>query len=369
MPWIKFVVAKIDKKWCLCSIFIIAVCCETAALRSGLLNTLRSVVYQSILTAVCPDLFAAVWSDSLDDNLLKPPHGGLVNCLSAVCHYKMAEENVLAPTRTDEQLVPVKARLPIGKGNLLMDLQKKQKNPIFLISNILGKDSKTGVYSFQLDELWFNLNTDLLRKALGITPKDSALPFVPPLASDLIIDFVNNLGYSEELQFVSKMQDLLTQTPSSSNVVGCCHRNQYRLCRTYLGRFRAVKNFFSDMANLKVPTKKTKPPVIPYCRFTKLIIYYLGKYYEKYLEMAARKPCQPTTMTGKVKKKKKAPKAGKSTQPAPEKQPKPAKKKTSKPTPSKKIRKGKRSDHLVDEEDEEPQPASELQVEDDEYNL
>ncbi|GJY27770.1 hypothetical protein Tco_0403537 [Tanacetum coccineum] len=30
---------------------------------------------------------------------------------------------------------------------------------------------------------------------------------------------------------------------------------------------------------------------------------------------------------------------------------------------------GKRSDHLVDEEDEEPQPASEPQVEDDEYNL
>ncbi|GKF94925.1 hypothetical protein Tco_0284625, partial [Tanacetum coccineum] len=39
------------------------------------------------------------------------------------------------------------------------------------------------------------------------------------------------------------------------------------------------------------------------------------------------------------------------------------------PTPSRKIHKGKRSDHLVDEADEEPQPASEPQVEDDEYNL
>ncbi|GKC76898.1 retrovirus-related pol polyprotein from transposon TNT 1-94 [Tanacetum coccineum] len=47
---------------------------------------------------------------------------------------KMAEENLLAPTRTDAQLVPVKARLPIGKSNLLMDLQKMQKNPIFRIS-------------------------------------------------------------------------------------------------------------------------------------------------------------------------------------------------------------------------------------------
>ncbi|GJQ99974.1 ribonuclease H-like domain-containing protein [Tanacetum coccineum] len=41
-------------------------------------------------------------------------------------------------------------------------------------------------------------------------------------------------------------------------------------------------------------------------------------------------------------------------QPSPAKQPKPVKKKPSKPTSSRKIRKGKRSDHLVDEEDEEP---------------
>ncbi|GKA10388.1 hypothetical protein Tco_0689821, partial [Tanacetum coccineum] len=77
-------------------------------------------------------------------------------------------------------------------------------------------------------------------------------------------------------------------------------------------------------------------------------------YYKKYLEMAARKPRQLTTITGEeVVKKKEALKAGKSKQHAPAKQPKPVKKKTSKPTHSKKICKGKRSDHLVDEEDEE----------------
>ncbi|GJX88458.1 hypothetical protein Tco_0340472 [Tanacetum coccineum] len=94
--------------------------------------------------------------------------------------------------------------------------------------------------------------------------------------------------------------------------------------------------------------------------------------------MAAHKP---TAKDGG--KKKKAHPVGKSKKPAPvkelahAKQTKPVKEKTSKPSPSKKIRKGKvmkvrkgkRSDHLVDEEDEEPQPASEPQVEDDEYNL
>ncbi|GJW80619.1 hypothetical protein Tco_0144594 [Tanacetum coccineum] len=138
----------------------------------------------------------------------------------------MVDENVPAPTRMDKQLVPIKARLPIGKSNLLMDLQKKQKNPIFLISldilqntNFfraftasadvpsiyvqLGNDDKTVVFNFQLDELWFDLNVDLLRNALGITPKDSTYPFVSPPAGDLVMDFVNNLGYPEELQFVS----------------------------------------------------------------------------------------------------------------------------------------------------------------------
>ncbi|GJS83304.1 copia protein [Tanacetum coccineum] len=46
----------------------------------------------------------------------------------------MAEKNIPAPTRSDDQLVPVKARLPYGKNNLLLDLQKLQKNPIFRIS-------------------------------------------------------------------------------------------------------------------------------------------------------------------------------------------------------------------------------------------
>ncbi|GJU59448.1 hypothetical protein Tco_1237214 [Tanacetum coccineum] len=96
--------------------------------------------------------------------------------------------------------------------------------------------------------------------------------------------------------------------------------------------------------------------------------------------MAARKPRQATTAADEEGgKKKKAPPARKSKKPAPAKQPalakqtKPVKQKTSKPSPLKKIHKGKvmkvhkgkRSDHLVDEEDEEPQLASKPQVEDD----
>ncbi|GJU72261.1 hypothetical protein Tco_1263666, partial [Tanacetum coccineum] len=95
--------------------------------------------------------------------------------------------------------------IKIGKGNLLLDLQKSQKNPIFRISvdirhntnyvrafttsanvpsiyilllwNTLTHDAKTGVYSFQFDEHWLTLSADLLWKALNVTPTDSTHPF------------------------------------------------------------------------------------------------------------------------------------------------------------------------------------------------
>ncbi|GKC03589.1 hypothetical protein Tco_0995199 [Tanacetum coccineum] len=93
----------------------------------------------------------------------------------------MTEENVPAPapTRSDEHILPFNAWLPVGKGNLLLDLQKLQKNPIFCIS-----DAKTRVYNFQLDEQWFTLNVDLLSKALEITHVDSANPFESPPAGE-----------------------------------------------------------------------------------------------------------------------------------------------------------------------------------------
>nr|GEU81012.1 zinc finger, CCHC-type, retrotransposon Gag domain protein [Tanacetum cinerariifolium] len=175
--------------------------------------------------------------------------------------------------------------------------------------NTLGKDIKTGVFSFQLDELWFNLNVDLLRNALRITPKDSAHPFVALLAA------MEKYSYYDQ---------------------------------PMLNRQDFCKGVVDEVFGIPIPKD-----LITNCIRS-------SNYYKKYLEMVSRKL---TNMTGDEIEKKKSLKAGKS------KQPKPAKKKTSKPTHSKKIRKGKRSDHFIDEEDEEGQPAFEPQVKDDEYNL
>ncbi|GJS09617.1 hypothetical protein Tco_0366413 [Tanacetum coccineum] len=51
-----------------------------------------------------------------------------------------------------------------------------------LFWNTLTHDVKTGVYSFQVNEHWLTLSADLLRKALNVTPADSAHPFESPPA-------------------------------------------------------------------------------------------------------------------------------------------------------------------------------------------
>nr|GEX41286.1 hypothetical protein [Tanacetum cinerariifolium] len=123
--------------------------------------------------------------------------------------------------------------------------------------------------------------------------------------------------------------------------------------------FKQSRPFFYA-ANLKVPTKKPKPHVIPYCQFTKLISCYLGDRHNIYrrpqspihitvddypldnLKFTSKGRVDETTLTDEEGgKKKQAPPAGKSKQPTPAKQSRPVKEKTSKPTPSKKICKGK----------------------------
>ncbi|GJU31580.1 hypothetical protein Tco_1175169 [Tanacetum coccineum] len=136
----------------------------------------------------------------------------------------MADENIPAPvpTRSDDQILPFDAWVPIGKRNYVLDLQK---NPIFQIFvdilhntnffraftasasvpaiyiqqfwNTLTYEAKTGAYSFELDKTRFVLDANLPREALEITPIDQAHQFVSPPLGDAIMDFVNELGYTE----------------------------------------------------------------------------------------------------------------------------------------------------------------------------
>ncbi|GJV41098.1 hypothetical protein Tco_1419538 [Tanacetum coccineum] len=257
------------------------------------------------------------------------------------------------------------------------------------------------------------INTNLLREALEITPIDQAHQFESPPSGDAIMDFVNELGYPEEIHFVSKMvvNNLYRPWRAILSMINQCltgktsgfDRPKYLVLQGIITRtnvdyaelmweefVQAIQTFLADKANLGIATKKDKkikPHVIPYLGNLKFVpkgeedeVFGMqipkelitdnirnARYYNAYLEMS-KKPAtakQPKRVSSKQSK------------PTPAKQPKPVKEKSTKPFPIKKagkdkvrkVRKGKRSLQLVDEPDEEPQPAPKPQVEDKEYDL
>ncbi|GKB08494.1 hypothetical protein Tco_0836806 [Tanacetum coccineum] len=260
----------------------------------------------------------------------------LSSLLNALLQYTMAEQNVPTqpPTRTDEQIVPRSQWLTIGKSNLLFNAQKIQKNPIFQISvdilsntnffqaftasanvpaiylqqfwNTMKYNEKTGVYSCQVDEQWFDLSADLLRKALAITPVNPTHPFELPPSGDTVIDFVNELGYPEPVEIVSSIRvnyvyqpwrailsllnQCLTGKTSGSDkprhpvlqmLWGIVTQTNVDHAELIWEEFtQGIQTFFSHKAShkasLKNPKKKVTPLLIPYGRFSKVIIYYLA---------------------------------------------------------------------------------------------
>ncbi|GJS83621.1 hypothetical protein Tco_0750162, partial [Tanacetum coccineum] len=220
-----------------------------------------------------------------------------------------------------------------------------------------------------------------------ITPIDQAHQSVSPPSGDAIMDFVNELGYTEELHFVSRMVVNNLYQPWRAIFTNVDYAKL--MWEEFV---QAIQSFLTNKTNLGIATqkgKKTKPHVIPYCRFAKLIICYLGRkyninqrstfpfhlaeedhrlgnlkcflkgeedkvfgmqipkelitdiirnapYYNAYLKMVAKHDQKIAAEKGG--KKKSASKADQSKKPATAKQPKPVSSKQSIPVPAKKPR-------------------------------
>ncbi|GJW17351.1 hypothetical protein Tco_0024787 [Tanacetum coccineum] len=372
----------------------------------------------------------------------------LSSLLNALLQNTMAEQNVPAqpPTRTDEQIVPRSQWLTIGKSNLLFNAQKIQKNPIFQISvDILSNTNFFQAFtaSAKVDEQWFDLSADLLRKALAITPVIPAHPFELPPSGNTVIDFVNELGYPEPVEIVSNIRvnyvyqpwrailslinQCLTGKTSGSDkprhpvlqmLWGIVTQTNVDHAELIWEEFtQGIQTFFSHKAShkasLKNPKKKVTPLLIPYGRFSKVIIYYLASnnnihrrpesavhhtgddfilgnlkfvpkgesvevfgmaipdpliteaiqqssYYPKYLEMVAENTKKTPQESASVQPATKRATPKKPTTTTPVKQSKPAPPPTKKPSKRKlpqKVRKGKPSFQLVDEDDEAQQES------------
>ncbi|GJT11277.1 hypothetical protein Tco_0858319 [Tanacetum coccineum] len=192
----------------------------------------------------------------------------------------MADKNVPAPapTRSDDQILPFAVAFTASALVPAIYIQQ--------FWNTLTYVEKARTYRFQLDENWFTLDANLLREALEITPIDQAHPFVTPPSGDAIMDFMNELGYPHAIHFVSSMavNHLYQPWRAILSMINQCltgktsghDRPRYPVLQMLWGIITSTNVDFAEL----IPTKKgrkDKPHVIPFCRFTKLIICHLGR--------------------------------------------------------------------------------------------
>nr|GEV77070.1 hypothetical protein [Tanacetum cinerariifolium] len=294
----------------------------------------------------------------------------------------MANENVpaSAPTRSDGQILPFAVWVPIGKSNFVLDCKRKQKNSIFqifvdILKNInffrafTASASVPAIYLQQLD-------INLLKEALEITPIDQAYQFVSPPSGDAIMDCVNQLGYPGEIQFVLRMASWIS---SSQMLWGIITRSNIDYAEFMWEEFvQAIQTFLVDKANLgrhhNIHQRSGSPlnlveddlslgnlKFVPKGEIDEVFGMQIPKelvteniknapYYNDYLEMVAKHKRRIVTEK-EGGKKKMAPKASKPVKLAQAKptiakqpKPKPIKEKSTKPAPLQKACKGEEYD-------------------------
>ncbi|GJU00727.1 retrovirus-related pol polyprotein from transposon TNT 1-94 [Tanacetum coccineum] len=260
----------------------------------------------------------------------------------------MANENVpaLAPTRSNDQILPFAAWVPIGKSNFVFDLQKKQRNPIFQIS---------------VDILQ---NTNFFRECIATQKGKKTKPYVI-----LYRQFTKLI-----ICYLGKTHNIHQRSASLFHLAEEDH---------ILGNLKFVpKGEEDEVFGMKIPKE--------------LITNNIGNasYYNAYLEMVAKHDHKIAAAEGGKKKsasitdqskkpattKQPKPLSSKQSKPAPAKQSKHVKEKSTKPTPLQKASKGKVRKvqnvksylQLVDkpyEEKAQPEPKPKPQGEQVDYDL
>ncbi|GJZ82041.1 hypothetical protein Tco_0647035 [Tanacetum coccineum] len=218
---------------------------------------------------------------------------------------------IAPPTRTDDQILPSGKWVPIGKSNCVLNVQKaftaSSTIPVIYIQQFWDTmcfNSSNGLYNCQLDEQWFNLDKDIIRDALDITPTNDDNPFVAPPLSDTVLKYVNTLGYPSTLRNVFAMSVNALYQPwrailSMINMYltgktagydrprhpvlqilwGIIHSSNIDYAERIWEEFvQSIQTFLTDRKNLATALrrkKKTAHLLIPSVRFTKLIIHHL----------------------------------------------------------------------------------------------
>nr|GEW73575.1 retrovirus-related Pol polyprotein from transposon TNT 1-94 [Tanacetum cinerariifolium] len=238
------------------------------------------------------------------------------------------------PIRTDEEIVPRNRWVQIRKSNCYLDLDKKQSNLIYKMAvdllmhtnfhraftasstipsiyiqqfwDTIQYEKKAGSYSYQLDEQWFVLIKDTLREALQITPINNNTAFVAPPSTNVLVDFINELGYPKLVRNVSNIvtNDMFQPWRALTTIINLCltgktfrferprapvlqilwgivTQSNIDYAKKILEEFtQSIHTFIEDKRNLCRYTtgkKRATQIVIPSIRFTKLIIHHLQR--------------------------------------------------------------------------------------------
>ncbi|GKC49640.1 hypothetical protein Tco_1072385, partial [Tanacetum coccineum] len=215
------------------------------------------------------------------------------------------------PTCTDDQILPRIKWVPIGKCNYYLDVERaftaSSTIPSIYIQQFwdtVRYDNKTGSYSCQLDEKWFDLTKDTLRDALQFTPVDTNNAFSSLPTPNALIKFVNDLGYPKVIRTLSDVvtNDMFQPWRALTTVINLCvtgktsgferpkapvlqilwgivNRAHIDYAKRMWEEFtQSIHTFIEDKKNLAQQTqgkKKATLIMIPGVRFTKLIVYYL----------------------------------------------------------------------------------------------
>ncbi|GJW10796.1 E-beta-farnesene synthase [Tanacetum coccineum] len=187
-------------------------------------------------------------------------------------------------------------------------------------------DSKAGSYKCQLDEQWFNLNQDTLRDALQITPVNNNRAFSSPPTPDILVEFVNKLGYLKEVMHLSNVttNDMFQPWRALATIINLCltgktsgfegeEPQRQKEAGTTYSRKRRVATSYLIPSHLKFSAKGSKREVFGMTIPNELINNVIREedYYDAYLEKVAKhqryiaaKKSKPAPAKPKEKKRK-----------------------------------------------------------------
>nr|GEX93999.1 hypothetical protein [Tanacetum cinerariifolium] len=107
------------------------------------------------------------------------------------------------PTRTDEQILPHSSWVPVGKSNCYLDVEQSQSNPIYKIAVDILKHTnffRAFTASSKISSIYIQQFWDTVRY---ITPVDNNHSFSSAPKLDVLINFINDLGYPKVVRTLS----------------------------------------------------------------------------------------------------------------------------------------------------------------------